>query len=85
MPPSYYDDEATTHCFCLLQVLEQNTELDMNVSELRKTVQELEAQRDQLEHDKFSIQSSLESLESEHKIVSCIQFQTPIVRDTLKL
>ena len=50
-------------------VLEQQRELEVRVGELSRSVQELEAQRDQLEHDKFSTQISLEKLETEHQKV----------------
>ena len=51
-------------------VMEQNVQLSATLSELQRTVQELEAQKDQLEHDKYSAQTSLEQLEAEHKKVN---------------
>ncbi len=42
----------------------------MTIGELKRSVQELEAQRDQLEHDKFSTQTNLEELENQHQKVN---------------
>lgn len=50
-------------------MLEQREELEGKVCELERVVQGLEAQRDQLEHDKFATQTSLEQLEAQHQKV----------------
>ena len=51
------------------QVLQQNSDLNSSLLELQQLVQELEAQRDQLEHDKYVTQTSLEQLEADHEKV----------------
>ena len=52
--------------------LEEATQLSSSVLELKQKVQELEAQKDQLEEDRFAAQAALQKLQSQHEQVTQI-------------
>ena len=50
--------------------LEQATQLSSSIQELEQKVQGLEAQKDQLEEDRFTAQTALQELQSQHEQVT---------------
>ena len=54
--------------------LEQATQLSASLRELEQKVQGLEAQKDQLEEDKFTTQTVLQELQSQHEqVIECMK------------
>ena len=50
--------------------LEQATQLSSSMQELEQKLQGLEAQKDQLEEDRFTAQTALQELQSQHEQVT---------------